>query len=62
MDELVWRKSTRSDAEKACVEIADLNGTIGIRDSKHPDGGFLALTPGQWRGLLNGIRAGACDL
>ncbi|MGH3785751.1 MAG: DUF397 domain-containing protein [Pseudonocardiaceae bacterium] len=32
----MWRKSTFSNAEAACVEIADLpNGTRAVRDSKN---------------------------
>lgn len=29
-----WRKSTYSNAEGACVEVAAIPGVVGIRDSK----------------------------
>ncbi|WP_433473306.1 DUF397 domain-containing protein [Spirillospora sp. CA-142024] len=48
-----WRKSTHSGAnEGECVEIADLNGQVGIRDSKNPVGGHLALTRQSFAALL----------
>ncbi|TDD79817.1 DUF397 domain-containing protein [Actinomadura rubrisoli] len=48
-----WRKSTHSGAnEGECVEIADLNGHIGIRDSKTPHSGHLTLTRRNFTTLL----------
>lgn len=51
---VVWRKSKRSSqATGDCVEVADLNGLVGIRDSKDPTGPVLLLQPIQWRALLS---------
>lgn len=61
MDQLVWRKSRRSDAEKACVEVAAAPQSIAVRDSKNP-GPMLMLSRNQGRGLLADIKAGAHDL
>ncbi|MFI0485040.1 DUF397 domain-containing protein [Actinomadura sp. 9N215] len=48
-----WRKSTHSGAvENECVEIADLNDHIAIRDSKNPDTGHLTLTRQSFGALL----------
>lgn len=48
-----WRKSTHSGAhENDCVEIADLNDHIGIRDSKNPTTGHLTLTRQNFTTLL----------
>jgi Domain of unknown function (DUF397) len=49
-----WRKSSRSDGveDDACVELARLSDGIGVRDSKHPADGHLALTPTQFATLL----------
>ncbi|MGW5413373.1 DUF397 domain-containing protein [Actinomadura geliboluensis] len=39
-----WRKSSHSDETGgACVELAQLSGAIGVRDSKAPDAGHLVL-------------------
>jgi hypothetical protein len=48
-----WRKSTHSGAvENNCVEVADLNGHIAIRDSKAPDTGHLNLTRQSFAALV----------
>ena len=48
-----WRKSSYSGSHEGdCVEIADLNGHIGIRDSKNPAAGHLTLTRQAFTTLL----------
>ncbi|GAA4378786.1 DUF397 domain-containing protein [Actinomadura verrucosospora] len=48
-----WRKSSRSGGDEGnCVEIAALNGHIGIRDSKKPAAGHLTLTHKHFTSLL----------
>lgn len=48
-----WRKSSHSGTEQgACVEVAILAPGIGIRDSKNPELGHLALTPEAFADLL----------
>lgn len=50
---ITWRKSSRSDETGGqCVELAALPHAIGIRDSKAPDAGHLALTPRAFADLL----------
>ena len=56
-----WRKSSRSDAEGACVEIAPLPASVAVRDSKAP-GSTLTLDAGAWRRLLAAARRGGLDL
>jgi uncharacterized protein DUF397 len=59
----VWRKSSRSGTEQgACVEMADLAGNIGVRDSKDPDGPRLVIDTVDWRTLARRIKNGEHDL
>jgi hypothetical protein len=62
-DKLHWRKSSRSDGveDHACVELARLASGIGVRDSKHPTAGNLALTRTQFAGLLAQAKHGDLD-
>lgn len=58
-----WRKSSRSaTGNEACVEVADLNAAVGVRDSKDPTGPALAVTREAWRTLASRISAGDLDL
>ncbi|WP_433733881.1 DUF397 domain-containing protein [Nocardia sp. CA-129566] len=44
-----WFKSTRSGADKECVEVAFLpNNLVGVRDSKNPTGPALIFTTAEW--------------
>jgi hypothetical protein len=55
---LTWRKSTRSSGSgNACVEVAQTpDGAVAIRDSKHPEGTFLLISPRSWRTLIHGLK------
>jgi Domain of unknown function (DUF397) len=58
-----WRKSTRSNAEGACIEVADnLAGVVALRDSKDKAGPVLVLSPDEWRAFIDGAKAGEFDL
>jgi hypothetical protein len=57
-----WFKSTRSQADRACVEVAFLDkGNVGVRDSKNPTGPALVFTPGEWRAFVAGAKDGEFD-
>lgn len=55
-----WRKSTRSSGvnDEDCVELRRLapGAGVGVRDSKDPDGGHLALSVVQFAGLVEQIK------
>lgn len=52
-----WRKSSHSGAQdNACVELADLGGRVGIRDSKNPAAGHLSISPESFAALLARVK------
>jgi hypothetical protein len=58
-----WRKSTYSNAQSNCVEVAsNLPGAVAVRDSKDPHGPVLIFTPDEWAAFAAGVKAGNFDL
>ncbi|MEU8135924.1 DUF397 domain-containing protein [Streptodolium elevatio] len=53
-----WRKSTYSDGGDNCVEVAGLEATAGVRDTKARDRGHLELGPHTWRSFLDTLKRG----
>ena len=51
----MWRKSTYSSGNGACVEVAFLDGAVGVRDSKDQDGPVLEFTPREWAAFVDGV-------
>ena len=57
-----WRKSTTSDTG-ACVEVAYLDGWVGVRDTKASgDGPVLEFNRAEWRAFLMGVAGGEFDI
>jgi hypothetical protein len=56
----VWRKSAWSSSEgQNCVEVAaSLPGIVAVRDSAHPAGPALVVTPRNWMVFIRAVQAG----
>jgi Domain of unknown function (DUF397) len=59
---VIWRKSTYSNNQGACVEVADLaRGARAVRDSKNPTGPTLTFAPTQWTAFTAALNQGQFD-
>ena len=53
-----WRKSSRSNDQGLCIEVADnLVGVVGLRDSKDPEGPVLTFAPAGWAAFVDATKA-----
>ncbi|MFD8963462.1 DUF397 domain-containing protein [Streptomyces sp. NPDC059568] len=57
--EPAWSKSSYSSQDGGnCVEIADLTGAVGIRDSKDKTGPALVVPAAAWTFFVDLVTAG----
>ena len=56
IDHLNFRKSSYSQSEAACVEVADLTGRIGMRDTQNRELGALFFGTDEWQAFLGTAR------
>ncbi|MFH8798557.1 DUF397 domain-containing protein [Streptomyces sp. NPDC017936] len=57
-----WTKSSHSNAEGNCVELAVLEGGgVAMRNSRDPDGPALVYTPAEVAAFLAGAKGGEFD-
>lgn len=53
----VWRKSSHSGTQEGdCVEVANLEQQVGLRDSKAPEAGHFTLSAGGFAELVTRVK------
>ena len=56
-----WRKSSYSDGQANCIEVAAVvhgHGIVAVRDSKSPGAAGLTFTPSAWEEFIEYVTAG----
>ncbi len=57
-----WRKSSVSNSQGACVELARLgSGEFAVRNSRNPEGPALIYTRAEIAALIEGVKMGEFD-
>ncbi|MFC4531550.1 DUF397 domain-containing protein [Sphaerisporangium dianthi] len=53
-----WHKSSYSGQQENCVEVAHLDRTRAVRDSKRPVGPVLLFSSSDWQEFIAGVKRG----
>jgi hypothetical protein len=62
LTDVSWQKSHLSNSQGNCVELAKLpDGSVAVRNSRHPTGPALVYTKAEMRALIQGAKAGDFD-
>ncbi|MFI6453981.1 DUF397 domain-containing protein [Streptosporangium amethystogenes] len=51
-----WRKSSLSADGASCVEVAFVNDTVAVRDTKNRNGGTLTFHHEEWTAFISTIK------
>jgi len=55
-----WHKSSRSGGNGGnCVEVAETDAAVHVRDSKNPEGGQLTFSRGAWTEFVEAVKLDA---
>jgi len=58
----IWHKSSRSAGTGGnCVEVANLDTVIAVRDSKAPHNGTLVFDRSEWSAFVDATKNGEFD-
>jgi hypothetical protein len=58
----MWRKSSISNSQGACVELAEVGiDELAVRNSRNPEGPALIYTRAEIAALIEGVKMGEFD-
>lgn len=57
--DLVFRKSSYSNGQAECVEVADTDGARFVRDSKDTSGPLLGFSDTTWGAFIKDVKSTA---
>jgi len=60
--EVKFKKSSYSGPNGNCVEVAGVEDSVIVRDSKDREGPALTFTVDEWKAFMSGAKDGEFDL